>query len=135
MRIRQRTSQPIYYRLYAGKSEMLDPYGNSLGEYEITYGDPVEINANISPATGESAIDLFGSLDYYDKVIQTCDMDCPVDENSVFYIDTAPVYDEIEKVWSAHDYVVKRIAKSVNTIRIAVAKVSVSNGEGTVISG
>ena len=134
MRTRQRISQPLYYRLYVGKSEMTDEYGNSLGEYEITYGEPVAFNANISPATGESAIEQFGSLDYYDKIIQTCDMDCPIDENSVLYIDTMPVYDEVEKVWSAHDYVVKRIAKSVNTIRIAVAKVTVGNGEGAVIS-
>ena len=135
MRTRQRISQPFYYRLYAGKTEMTDEYGNSLGEYEISYGDPVAFNANISPATGESAIEQFGSLDYYDKIIQTCDMTCPINENSVLYIDKAPVYDEINKVWSAHDYVVKRVAKSINTIRIAVAKVDVSNGESPVISG
>ena len=129
MRTRQRISKPFYYRQYVSKAEMTDEYGNSLGEYEITYGEPVAFNANISPATGESAIEQFGSLDYYDKVIQTCDMTCPIDENSVLYIDTEPVYDEVEKVWSPHDYVVKRVAKSVNTIRIAVAKVNVSNGD------
>lgn len=135
MRTRQRISQTLYYRLYNSKSEMVDDYGNSLGEYQINYAEPVEFHANISPATGESAIEQFGSLDNYDKIIQTCDMTCPIDENTVLYIDKQPVYDEQTGTWNAHDYVVKRVAKSINTIRIAVSKVTVTTSQGAVISG
>ena len=134
MRTRQRTAQTFYYRLYSGKTEIVDDYGNSLGEYAVQYAAPVECRANISPATGESAIEPFGSLDNYDKVIQTCDMRIPIDENSVLYIDKSPVYSETTGEWNAHDYVVKRIARSVNTVRIAVSKVTVTTNGSPVIS-
>lgn len=134
MRTRQRINQSFYYRLFVSKTEIVDEYGNGLGEYDITYSDPVEYQATISPATGESTAELFGNLEQYDKIIQTCDMSCPINEESVLYIDKLPIFDEHEKVWNTHDYVVKRVARSVNTIRIAVAKVHVGNGEGAVIS-
>ena len=134
MRTRQRISQPFYYRLFVSKTEIVDEYGNGLGEYDITYADPVEYRATISPATGESTAELFGNLEQYDKIILTCDMNCPINEESVLYVDKQPIYDEVAKKWNAHDYVVKRIAKSVNDIRIAVAKVHVSDGEEPVIS-
>ena len=66
----------------------------------------------------------FGALDNYDKVIVTSHMDCPIDENSVLYIDTTPV--KVNGVWSPHNYVVRRVAKSLNGISIAVRKVDVS---------
>ena len=134
MRLRQRIAQTIYYRLYTGQIELTDDYGNSTGQYQKTYAAPVALKANVSPPSGEDVVELFGAIEHYDKIIQTCDMDCPIDENSVLYLDTVPTQG-LDGTWSAHDYVVKRVAKSVNTIRIGVSKVNVSNDGQGVVSG
>lgn len=121
--------QTFHYRLYASVTPetTTDEWGNSVetGESTLTYGSPVEMKANISPASGVSMTEQFGSLDNYDKVIVTGDMNCPIDENSVLYIGITPTYDETNQVWSPHNYVVRRVAKSINYIAIAVRKVDV----------
>lgn len=111
---------PFYYALYEGKTPATDEEGYYTGEDEITYSDPVRYTlGTISPATGMSNTEQFGNLENYDKVIVTADMSCPIDENSVLWID--------EKCSdNPYDYIVKRVSKSINGISIAVAKVKVS---------
>lgn len=134
MRTAQRNATAFWYRLYTGKTELTDEYGNATGEYEVTYSAPVKAFANISPATGISSIEQFGTLENYDKVLVTTDMTLPVNEDSVLYIDTLPVQDLATHEWSVHDYIVRRVAKSLNGISIAVRKVKVSRDEGGVVS-
>lgn len=132
MRTRQRIARTFYYRLYTGEVEIVDDYGNPTGQVYKTYAAPVAFKANISPPSGEDVIDIFGAIERYDRVIQTCDMSCPIDENSVLYIDTTPTQG-LDGVWSAHDYIVSRVSPSVNTIRIGCTKVNVSNqGQGVI---
>ena len=126
MRLRQRTIKTVYYRLYIGNDELIDEYGNKTGEFVPLYTDPVAIKVSVSPPSGMDVVELFGAIEHYDKIIQTCDMSCPIDENSVLYIDAEPKKTGTE--WSAHDYIIKRVAPSVNTIHIAVSKVKVQNG-------
>ena len=103
---------------------MTDEYGNVTGEKMVTYQAATPMDANISQATGQSNIEQFGNLENYDKVIVTADMDCPIDENSVLFIDKAPEF-TISGV-PIYDYTVRRVAKSLNSISIAVRKVTVS---------
>ena len=126
MRTLQRHLQTFYYRLYSTTTAITeDEYGNiETGEQTIVYSDPVKMEANISPASGQSITEQFGNLDNYDKVIVTGDMSCPIREDSVLYIDKVPT--EVGGEWSPHDYVVRRVAKSVNYIAIAIRKVDVS---------
>lgn len=129
MRSLQRNQQTIYYRLYSDSVTPItetDEWGNTLdtGQSAVGYGDPVEMKANVSPATGSAQIAQFGTLENYDKVIVTAWTDCPIREDSVLYIDTVPVKTNGE--WSKHDYIVTRVAKSLNGISIAVRKVDVS---------
>lgn len=84
------------------------------------------MRANISPASGASMTEQFGTMDNYDKVIVTDDMTCPIDENTVLYIDAPPVIDYDTGKYNPYDYVVMRVAKSINSISIAVRKVNVS---------
>ena len=99
----------------------------------------------ISQATGQSNTEQFGNLENYDKVIVTDWIDCPIDENSVLFIDKRPEYTEVqtheivegqalyaddevvEKTYELpkYNYIVKRVAKSLNGISIAVRKVDV----------
>ena len=139
MRCLDRNKRPFWYCLYKEKTAVIDEFGNETGESIVTYYDPVRMEANISQATGQSLTEQFGNLENYDKVIVTTDMDCPIDEHSVLFIDKCPEFtnalthtptaittvdDEI--VVPVYDYTVRRVAKSLNSISIAVRKVDVS---------
>ena len=127
MRNCQRNGKTFWYRLLTSPvSAITDTDGNETGEYETTYGEAVKARANISAAKGVSALEQFGNLDNYDKVIVTTDMACPIDENTVLYIDTCPCKDKTTGKYNAYDYVVVRVARSWNVISIAVRKVDVS---------
>ena len=124
MRILERNKSTFYYLLYTRKTPVLDDEGYETGEQDVKYGEPVEMRANVSAATGQSQVEQFGNLENYDKVIVTDDMTCPINENTVLFIDKEPSYDEQGK--PQFDYTVKRVAKSLNSISIAVSKVKVS---------
>lgn len=120
----KRNQRPFYYCLYDDLTEIIDEHGNSTGQYQPTYGEHVEMQANISPASGAAQTEQFGNLENYDKVIVTFDMTCPIDENSVLFIDKEPEYSLDGN--PMYDYTVRRVAKSLNHIAIAVRKVTVS---------
>lgn len=124
MKLQQRNLKPIWYCLYKGKEPITDDQGYETGEYEVTYFDPVKAKVNVSPATGWSQVGMFGNQESYDKVIVTDDIDCPINENTVLFIDKEPQKDGDEYIFD-YDYVVKRVAKSLNSIAIAVSKVKV----------
>lgn len=123
----------FHYALYEGKNEMEDEYGNTTGEYEVVYSNPVECRANISAAQGEVQSRQFGESESYDKVIVLDDRDIPIDEYSVLWVDTTPQIDENGKlaldeqgeVITPHDYIVKKVARSLNNVSIAISKVRV----------
>lgn len=139
MRCLKRNQRPFYYCLYKEEIPILDEYGNETGQTIVVYDEAIEMMANISQATGQSNTEQFGNLENYDKVIVTDDLDCPIDENSVLFIDKEPEYKEadynkataitfVESTVQVpvYDYIVRRVAKSLNSISIAVSKVKVS---------
>lgn len=125
MRCLKRNQRTIYYCPFVSDSvPQYDEYGNLLPETAKVYGAAVAMKANVSPATGQSRTEQFGGLENYDKVIVTSDMTCPIDEQSVLFIDKDPVYGTQGE--PLYDYTVRRVAKSLNSISIAVKKVTVS---------
>ena len=112
-----RNKRSFYYALYSSATDVTDTSGNKTGERTITYSTPVQMWANISRATGITFTDEPGTEADYDKVIVTFDMDCPIDEHSVLYVDVTP------GTGVKPDYIVKRIARSLNSISIAISKV------------
>lgn len=123
MRTLKRNQRKFYYCLYDSAEEIYDTYGNATGEYIPLYKAHESMYANVSPASGYAQTEQFGNLDSYDKVIVTDWLNCPIDENSVLFIDKNPEYSVDGK--PLFDYTVKRVAKSLNSISIAVQKVSV----------
>ena len=131
MKTLKRNQRKFYYCLYSSESTVYDEYGNETGEPKVIYAAPVEMYANISQATGQTNIEQFGNLENYDKVIVTDDMECPIDEHSVLFIDKEPEFNEVTVGQTTtyepvYDYTVKRVAKSLNSISIAIRKVDVS---------
>lgn len=123
MKLMKRNLSSIHYCLYTERTSLTDADGNETGEYKVGYSEPVELKCNVSPATGYAQVNMFGNLESYDKVIITDDMDCPIDENTVLFIDKDPEFKDGKPTF---DYTVRRVAKSLNTISYAVSKVKVS---------
>lgn len=134
MRCMNRNKVKFFYALYLGKAPIKDEYGNDTGEYEVKHGSPVEFSANISAAKGETQTRQFGENESYDKVIVMDGDAPPIDEYAVLWVDRTPQMDEEgnlavnEKgeVITPHDYIVKKVAKSLNVVSLAISKVSVS---------
>jgi len=124
MRLLARNMKPLWYCLYQESVPQEDD-GYETSEKMITYGEPVKMEANISPATGAIAETYFGQSERYDKLILTCDMDCPIDENSVLFIDKEPQQSDYLG-HPQYDYVVVSVSKFLNHIAIGVRKVRVS---------
>ena len=81
--------------------------GYETGQMSVKYKDAVKMRQFVS----------------YDKVIVTDDMDCPIAEDTVLFVDKNPEYKDGKPLY---DYIVKRVAKSLNSISIAISKVNVS---------
>lgn len=124
MKCLHRNKRKFFYALFREKIAIKDEYGNDSGEYKVVYDFPIEMSANVSAATGEAQVEQFGNSLLYDKVIITDDTNCPIDEHSVLCIDTPPSYDKDGNL--IYDYIVKKVAKSLNTVSFAVSKVEVS---------
>jgi len=118
MKSLERNKVSFYYSLYDGKSPVEDEDGNETGEYEVSYEEPVEMKANISAARGETSTRQFGELINYDKVISISDLSCPIDEHTVLWVDGTDTT-------KPHDYLVVKVAKSLNNLSIAISKVNV----------
>ena len=123
MKLLERNKSAFWYLLYGRKEPIIDEYGNETGEEHVVYKDAVSAKANISTAIGSAQIKQFGNFAGYDKVIVTDDKTCPIDENTVLFIDKEPEYKDGKPLY---DYIVKRVAKSPNYISYAVSKVEVS---------
>ena len=135
------------YCNYVSSKNIRDERGNFTGEKVKVYSEAVTMNANISPATGANNAEQFGALEDYDKVIVFTG-ESPITESSVLFIDKAPEYTTVTNyeptlVGAAktntatveytavtyqvpvYDYVVKRVAQSLNSVSIAISKVKV----------
>lgn len=134
MRCMQRNKVVFYYALFSERVPIVDEYGNDTGEYDVQHGNPVKSSANISAAKGETQTRQFGESVSYDKVIAMDNDSSPIDEYSILWIDTMPelnedgslAVDSEGKVKTPHDYIVKKVARSLNSVSYAVSKVSVS---------
>lgn len=134
MKCLNRNRVKFFYALYSGQTPIEDEYGNITGEYEVTFDNPKEWMANISAAQGEVQTQQFGGNEVYDKVIVMDNSAPPIDEYSILWVDTVPrlkedgslEVNESGEAVTPHDYVVKKVAKSLNSVSLAVCKVNVS---------
>lgn len=125
MRCMVRNKATFYYALYTGQTELIDEYGNATGQYSVTYGNPIKALGNVSAAQGEMQTRQFGERESYDKVIVLDDVNTPIDEYSILWVDTLPLLNGDGSTDTPHNYVVKKVAKSLNSVTIAISKVSV----------
>ena len=112
-----RNMRNFYYATYKEKIEMKDEYGNTSGEYEVIYSNPIKCKGNISSAQGEVQNRQFGDSESYDKVIALSNIDVPIDEHSILWVDTLPSLNDDGTTDTPYDYIVKKVARSLNRIK------------------
>ena len=126
MRCMARNKTKFYYATHIGEIEITDEFGNLTGEYNLAYENPILMFGNVSAAQGEMQSRQFGESESYDKVIVLNDRNALIDEHSILWVDTLPHLNEDGSTDTPHDYVVRRVARSLNGVSIAIGKVDVS---------
>ena len=133
MRCMTRNKCEFHYALYSNRIEIADEYGNVTGEYKVEYANPVKALGNISAARGEIQSRQFGESETYDKVIVLENPNTAIDEYTILWVDSVPhlnadgslVLNSDGTVETPHDYIVKKVARSLNCVSIAISKVTV----------
>jgi len=141
MRVRKtRNDTDFWYCQYDPTVQhiVVDENGHETGEIVPHYGAATPYWANVSPAAGAAQFEQFGNMGNYDRVIVTRDMTCPINENSVLFLEKEPEYTELRTeetvdgktttvvyLLPKYDYLVKNVAKGLDAIAIAVRKVDV----------
>lgn len=115
MRTLKRNQQTIKYALYLGREEIIED-GYRTGQYRNSYSDPVTMKAYVTANKGEAQAEAFGTSLNYSRILYTDDVNCPIDENSILWINGKAI----------QDYVVVRKAKSLNSIAYAIKEIDVS---------
>ncbi len=134
MRCMARNKLKFWYALYTKKTPITDDYDNFGGEYDVEHGNPIMGYANISAAKGETQTRQFGETESYDKVLVVDNAAPAFDEYSILWVDRMPelvedgslAVDEEGNVKTPHDYIVKKVARSLNSVSYAISKVNVS---------
>lgn len=125
MKCLNRNKVTFYYAKFERTKEAYDRYGNYLGDTKVVYGNPIKCKANISSAKGEIETRIFGDDVAYDKTI-VLDKNPGIDEYSILWVDELPKLKEDGSTSTPHDYIVRVVAKSLNSVTLAIKKVNVS---------
>ena len=133
MRCSERNKRDFWYAPFQSSSNMVDEYGNELNETTVAYGNPVACKGNVSAARGETAVRQFGEYESYDRVIVMDDPNTPINEYAVLWVDSIPTLNEDGSLATNSDgspvipwdYTVKKVARSLNSVSIAISKVTV----------
>lgn len=124
MRDLERNQQTFYYAQFTGMKEVVDPVTKlKTGERKKSYSDPVAMVANISPARGYADLKIFGKGLDYSKTVCTCDLDCPITEESVLWIEKNPFGEN--DTTTSYNYIVTQIARGLDNVLYAVRKVDI----------
>lgn len=121
MKLLDRNLVTIHCCLYQDKNPVIDEYGWETGEMEVGYSAPIPLPANVSSEKGIIQLQAFGTFEGYDKTLQLDEDYEDIDENTVWFIDKEPEFDEDNH--PLYDYTTHRIAKSLNECSVAVKKV------------
>lgn len=139
MKCLRRNRVRFWFCPFNSKVELLDEDGNRTGEYAVKYGAPVKVYGNVSAAHGEVQEEMFGRDLAYDKVIVLDKPSFPIEEDTVLFVDKRPEtestsvridVDGTPTVVSIDrplfDYIVKRAARTLNTVAYAIERVQVT---------
>lgn len=113
MRCLDRNKVDFYYCPFIKRMPVLDKDGFETGESRVVYGKATVCRGNVSKTYGEAQVEQFGNSTEYDRVVLVEAVDCPIDENTVLFIDCDPTYDKDGN--PMYNYIVKRVAHSLSS--------------------
>jgi len=125
MRSMTRNRQVFYEASLTSVAMGTDTDGNYTEEV-YTYSNPTEHEGVITAANGEAVTQLFGANERYDKVITLNLGENYLAIGSVLWVDTMPTLDKQGKTTTPYDYIVVKVAESLNFVSVAIRKVDVS---------
>ena len=120
MKTLKRNLKPFWYALYEGYENMTDENGLFIGEQRLKYSKPKKIYGNIAEPDGNGSIERFGTVEAYERKILIEGTNTKIDVTSGLWIDNQDVEN------SPPDYLVVRVAKSLNHTVLTVKKVDLS---------
>lgn len=115
-----RNTSTVWFQVYIGQTEIIDEYGNKTGSFQDTYGPLQSGQFMVSPNKGDATLEVFGTLLDYDRTMSTADTTCPVNEQTVLWLDGAPTT-------GPYTHYVKQRAPWKNSLVFAVKQVEVSS--------
>ena len=92
MRDLKKNLRKMHYALYDSEIPIYDENGNEELETRAGYKNPVLFRANLSAGKSNAEESPFGKDVSYDRVISTCDMELPIDENSLIWVKNKLVF-------------------------------------------
>lgn len=125
MRSMTRNRQAFYEASLVSVGMSQDSDGNYVEE-TYTYSNPTERQGVITAANGEARTQLFGANEIYDKVILLNQGEDYLAVGSILWIDVVPEIDSQGKTETPYDYIVVKVADSMNFVNVAIRKVNVS---------
>lgn len=115
MQLLKRNQQLIQYKNYDDSMSMTtDSDGFYTGEHDEVYSVLKSVMGYVTPSKGEATEQMFGKELDYDKILYV-DKSCDIDEFSLLWVNAEST--------EPNDYVVKKIAESLNHKAIAIKKV------------
>ena len=121
-----RNRKTIYYALLKSKTERKDDYGNLTGQYDLEYFAPVEYSANIRWDSGAVEFEGFGLNSNGTRRLVTCDLNCPIDIDTVILIDKTRDTNGYKGSVKPNDVLSGVPERSLNQIAYLLQEVSIS---------
>ncbi len=116
MRSMQRSWRDLHYAVLTGTEPIKDEYGNDTLEVKNTYGPSTPLRAIVSANVGQEAVNVFGALTGYSRMVSYNGDTCPLDEGTLVWFGV--------DVNGPHNYVVIKVADSKNGYLVALREVS-----------
>lgn len=110
----------VYYKLYLGQQENIDADGYKTGTFSAQYGELQSAQLSVSSNRGEMAAEPFGTQIDYDRTMSTADTTCPIDEETILWLDGAATD-------GPANYIVLRRAPWKNSIAFAIKEVDTND--------
>lgn len=115
MQLLNRNKQLIQYTTYSGSmSATKDTNGDYTGEYTETYSALKSIMGYVTASKGEAMEQMFGKDLDYDKILYV-PKSCEIDEYTLLWLNASSS--------ASNDYIVTKVAESLNHKAIAIKKV------------
>lgn len=113
-----RNKRIFYYALFVGSSERIDSDGNRTGTYDVQYGTPTPYRANILTRQNTITLEPQGLASRDVTGFDTSDMNCPINEGSIIWLDV--------NTSQPHNFVVRSRVKTLNSIHYDLEEVKKS---------